>query len=61
MEKLTTRNTAKVLSDDKQQMELQEMVLTLVNPIIELAKRNIEHNAKKNDKFLDIYHTMEYL
>ena len=37
------------------------MVLTLVNPIIELAKRNIEHNAKKNDKFLDIYHTMEYL
>lgn len=37
------------------------MVLDLVQPIIDLAKRNIEHNAKKNDKFLDIYNTLEFL
>ena len=26
----------------------------MVQPIIELAKRNIDHNAKKNEKFADL-------
>lgn len=27
----------------------------MVTPIIDLAKRNIEHNAKKNEKFIELF------
>jgi hypothetical protein len=36
-------------------------VLQYVQPIIDLAKRNIDHNAKKNDRFKDLEKKIEML
>jgi ABC-type bacteriocin/lantibiotic exporter with double-glycine peptidase domain len=33
----------------------------MVTPIIDLAKRNIEHNAKKNEKFIELFTKCEEL
>ena len=43
-----------LMTYDKQELNLRNMVYTMVQPIIDLAKKNIEHNAKKNERFTEI-------
>jgi len=44
----------KTLKGEQQETKLRNIVHNMVQPIIELAKKNIDHNAKKNEKFSDV-------
>lgn len=38
---------------------MRELIHSMVQPIIELARKNIDHNAKKNEKFTEIEKELE--
>ena len=40
---------------------IRGLVHVMVQPIIDLARRNIEHNAKKNEKFIELFTKCEEL
>ena len=44
----------RLMNREQQEAYLRDLLHTLVQPIIELAKRNIDHNAKKNEKFVEL-------
>ena len=42
------------ISNQKNETLIRNLVHVMVQPIIDLARRNIEHNAKKNEKFAEL-------
>ena len=43
----------KHMLNEAQEAHLRELMHSMVQPILELAKKNIEHNARKNEKFAE--------
>ena len=41
------------LLNEAQEAHLRELMHSMVQPILELAKKNIEHNARKNEKLAE--------
>ena len=37
-----------------QESLIKQLVMSLIQPVLEYSKKNIEHNAKKNEKFFEM-------